>query len=166
MLGVVIGVGAVIALVAVGAGAQAQVVSQFQSLGSNLLTVTAAHELRLPARRLAPEHPPADPGRCGGDPRVGHQRQVDRAGLQQQRHRDLRQQDHLHQHHRRDGRIRRVRNWSVRSGRFIIADDDDDLAMVVVLGQTTVKNLFGSTQANPIGETIRINRQNYRWWGS
>ncbi len=40
MLGVVIGVGAVIALVAVGQGAQAQVVSQFQSLGSNLLTVS------------------------------------------------------------------------------------------------------------------------------
>ena len=41
MLGVVIGVGAVIALVAVGQGAQAQVVNQFQSLGSNLLTVVA-----------------------------------------------------------------------------------------------------------------------------
>ncbi len=39
MLGVVIGVGAVIALVAAGEGAQAQVVSQFESLGSNLLTV-------------------------------------------------------------------------------------------------------------------------------
>ena len=40
MLGVVIGVGAVIALVAVGQGTQAQVVSQFESLGSNLLTVS------------------------------------------------------------------------------------------------------------------------------
>src|SRR5215217_6423566 len=40
MLGIIIGVAAVIALVAVGQGAQQQVVSQFQSLGSNLLTVT------------------------------------------------------------------------------------------------------------------------------
>lgn len=40
MLGVVIGVGAVIALVAVGEGTQAQVVSQFEALGSNLLTVS------------------------------------------------------------------------------------------------------------------------------
>ena len=47
MLGVVIGVGAVISLVAVGQGAQAQVVSQFQSLGSNLLTVSSAQQLRL-----------------------------------------------------------------------------------------------------------------------
>ena len=45
MLGVVIGVAAVIALVAVGQGAQAQIVSQFQSLGSNLLTVTAGWQL-------------------------------------------------------------------------------------------------------------------------
>ena len=41
MLGIVIGVGAVISLVAVGKGAQAQVVNQFHSLGSNLLTVSA-----------------------------------------------------------------------------------------------------------------------------
>ena len=41
MLGVVIGVGAVIALVAVGQGTQAQVISRFAALGSNLLTVTA-----------------------------------------------------------------------------------------------------------------------------
>ena len=40
MLGIVIGVAAVISLVAVGQGAQAQVLSQFQSLGSNLVTVS------------------------------------------------------------------------------------------------------------------------------
>ena len=41
MLGIVIGVAAVISLVAVGKGAQAQVLSQFQALGSNLVTVSA-----------------------------------------------------------------------------------------------------------------------------
>jgi putative ABC transport system permease protein len=41
MLGVVIGIAAVIALVGVGKGAQAQVVSQFQSLGSNLLVISS-----------------------------------------------------------------------------------------------------------------------------
>ena len=53
MLGVVIGVGAVIALVAVGEGAQAQVVSQFQALGSNLLTVTARTNFGFPAAACA-----------------------------------------------------------------------------------------------------------------
>ena len=40
MLGIVIGVGAVIAMVAVGAGAQARLAEQIQSLGTNLITVT------------------------------------------------------------------------------------------------------------------------------
>ena len=55
MLGVVIGVGAVIALVAVGQGTQAQVVNQFQSLGSNLLTVTAGTNFGFSRRRPAAE---------------------------------------------------------------------------------------------------------------
>ena len=40
ILGMVIGVGAVIALVAAGAGAQAQVTERFESLGSNLLVIS------------------------------------------------------------------------------------------------------------------------------
>src|SRR5262249_44705628 len=39
MLGIIIGVGAVIAMVSVGAGAQARVAEQMQSLGSNLIVV-------------------------------------------------------------------------------------------------------------------------------
>src|ERR687891_563922 len=39
MLGIIIGVGAVIAMVGVGAGAQARVAEQIQSLGSNLIIV-------------------------------------------------------------------------------------------------------------------------------
>src|SRR6202040_2286233 len=39
MLGIVIGVGAVITMVAVGAGAQARVAEQIQSLGANMLIV-------------------------------------------------------------------------------------------------------------------------------
>ena len=39
MLGIIIGVGAVIAMVAVGAGASARVAEQIQSLGSNLIVV-------------------------------------------------------------------------------------------------------------------------------
>ena len=55
MLGIVIGVAAVIALVAVGQGAQAQVVNQFQSLGSNLLTVSAQQSFGFSAQRPANE---------------------------------------------------------------------------------------------------------------
>ena len=54
-----------------------------------------------------------------------------------------------------------VRNMAVSKGRFISAEDDNNLSPVVVLGPTVVENLFGSSTANAVGETIRINRQNY-----
>ena len=41
MLGIIIGVGAVIAMVGIGAGAQARVGEQIQSLGSNLIILTS-----------------------------------------------------------------------------------------------------------------------------
>jgi putative ABC transport system permease protein len=162
MLGVVIGVGAVIALVAVGEGAQAQVVSQFQSLGSNLLTVTARTNfgfqrggLRQSTRQLTLADVDAIRGLATSVKLIapdfganatsvtygGKTTSTGVTGVTEE--------------------YSIVRNWGVARGRFITADDDDNLAMVVVLGPTTVKNLFGSTQANPIGETVRINRQNF-----
>ena len=46
MLGIVIGVAAVIAMVAIGQGAQKQVQSQIASMGSNLLFVSAGNVTR------------------------------------------------------------------------------------------------------------------------
>ena len=106
MLGVVIGVGAVIALVAVGQGTQAQVVNQFQSLGSNLLTVTAVHELRLLARGFAAERPPADRSGRQRNQGAGDSGRHGGAGVQRQQHdRVVRGQDRLTQRHRRHGRV-------------------------------------------------------------
>ena len=161
MLGVVIGVGAVIALVAVGEGAQAQVVSQFQALGSNLLTVTARTNfgfqrggLRQSTRQLTSADVEAIRGLAtsvkliapdyGANATVTYGDKTTSTGITGVTE---------------DYSI--VRNWGVARGRFITSEDEDNLAMVVVLGPTTVKNLFGSTQANPIGETVRINRQNF-----
>jgi len=50
MLGIVIGVAAVIAMVAVGSGAQARVAEQIQSLGSNLIIVLPGSVISSGAR--------------------------------------------------------------------------------------------------------------------
>ncbi len=161
MLGVVIGVGAVIALVAVGRGAQAQVVSQLQSLGSNLLVVTSAtsfgfsrsglqqntrrltnadadaiRQLATAVRLVAPEYSTNATAAY-----MGKTTSTSVTGV--------------------TAEYAQVRNWNVARGRFITADDNENLAMVVVLGQAVVEDLFGSTLVNPVGETVRINRQNY-----
>lgn len=49
-----------------------------------------------------------------------------------------------------------VRAYKVEKGRFFTENDDLASARVAVLGQTVVANLFGEN-ANPVGKTIRIN---------
>jgi putative ABC transport system permease protein len=160
MLGVVIGVAAVIALVAVGNGAQAQVVSQFESLGSNLLTVStetsfgfrpggllesvtqlssaeveAIQGLATAVRLVAPQYNSNATATHGGNTA-----NLTVYGVTPE--------------------YAEVRNWTLAGGRFVSDEDNANLA-AVVLGQTAVEDLFGSTLVNPIGQTIRLNRQNY-----
>ncbi len=162
MLGIVIGVAAVISLVAVGQGAQAQVLSQFQSLGSNLVTVSpmqsfgfrtgglqtsstaltmadvkAIEALADSVSLVAPVYSSNATATYGGNTTSTSINGVTEA-------------------------YATVRNQTVSLGRFITTADNDKTAMVVVLGTTVVEDLFGSTSVNPVGETIRISRQNYK----
>ena len=162
MLGVVIGVGAVIALVAAGEGARAQVVSQFESLGSNLLTVspftsfgfsrsglqTSSTELTMDdveaIEALATSVALVAPSYSGNGTMTyaGETTSASITGV--------------------TAEYAAVNNWQLTLGRFVTAADNDNLAMVVVLGPSMVEDLFGSQTVNPVGETIRINRQNYQ----
>src|SRR5512133_2091493 len=162
MLGVVIGVGAVISLVAVGQGAQARVVSQFASLGSNLLTVSSAQNfgfsrqgLQTQSRRLTNADRDAiaalattikyiAPEYSSGNATVTYGGKTTSTGVTGV-----------------TAEYAPVRNWSLARGRFISAEDNTKLATVVVLGQQVVTDLFGSATANPVGQVVRINRQNY-----
>jgi putative ABC transport system permease protein len=161
MLGVVIGVGAVIALVAAGEGARAQVVSQFESLGSNLLTVspftsfsfsrgglqTSSSELTMDdveaIEALATSVALVAPSYSGNGTMTyaGETTSASITGV--------------------TADYAAVNNWQLARGRFISTADNDNLAMVVLLGPSMVEDLFGSETVNPIGETVRINRQNY-----
>ena len=161
MLGVVIGVAAVIALVAVGQGAQAQIINQFQALGSNLLTVSAGanfgfsrsglqqntrpltdkdveaiRALATTVKLVAPDY--------SANATVVYQGKTTSTSISGVT------TDYA-----------TVRNWSVERGRFVSAQDTSNLALVVVLGQTVVEDLFGSALVNPVGEVVRINRQPY-----
>ena len=161
MLGIVIGVAAVIALVAAGTGAQAQVVSQFQSLGSNLVTVTAMSNfgfsqdgLQQSSRALTMNDVNAIKSLATSVSQVaplysanatvtygGSTTSTTINGVTEE--------------------YATVRNTTVTRGRFLTQGDNENVAMVVVLGTSVVEDLFGSSEVNAIGETVRINRQNY-----
>jgi putative ABC transport system permease protein len=162
MLGVVIGVAAVIALVAVGQGTQAQVVSQFQSLGSNLLTVSPFTNfdfrrggLQQNVRQLTDADVDAIRGLATAIARVAPEYRANNTTVSYAGKTASPEVTGV------TADYAPVRNWTVSRGRFIAPEDDDNLAMVAVLGPQVVTDLFGSASVDPIGETIRINRQNY-----
>lgn len=161
MLGVVIGVAAVIALVAVGKGAQAQVVSQFESLGSNLLAVSAGTNfgfsrggLRENTKSLTNAEVDAITALATAVKLVAPQYNANATATYGGKTTNLSVNGVTDAYGA-------VRNYKVSNGRFISAEDNANLAAVVILGQTVVEDLFGSTLVNPVGQTVRINRQNY-----
>jgi putative ABC transport system permease protein len=161
MLGIIIGVGAVIALMAAGAGARAQVTEQFQSLGSNLLTISARGRMF----------------------RGVGQGSTSSSGLSSKDAEDIVSLSQtisgIAPEYETNGQIafgsnntqtsvlgvtpayQMLNNWTVERGRFVQTTDVERLAKVAVLGATTAQDLFGTTVLSPIGKMIKINRQNY-----
>ena len=156
MLGVVIGVAAVVTMMAVGAGAQARVEEQIRSLGSNLIIVISGSittgGVRLgtgsqltvtedDARALENEIDGVEvaaPLVRGGVQVVAATLNWSTAlfGVTPS--------------------FFEARDWGMASGRPLAADDVDGAAKVALLGQTTAQNLFAD--ADPIGQVIRINK--------
>ncbi|MGI6374517.1 MAG: ABC transporter permease [Anaerolineae bacterium] len=157
MLGIIIGTGAVIALLSVGEGAKAAITSQIQSIGSNLvfvfpgrfeqtsgysqnyapLTLEDAQALADPAlaphvAAVAPIVDRSFPVTAGGDAL-----QVEVVGS--------------------TAEFEFVRNYPVEFGAFLSEPDTASEARVVVLGAATARKLFGE-EALALGETVRINR--------
>ncbi len=162
MLGIIIGVGAVIALVAAGAGAQAQVRERFESLGANLLVVTAR---AAPFRGVSQEAAGAQ-SLTNDDVQAIAQLARSVAAIAPQY--SLRASVAYGDRNTQTSVLGvtasylQVGNWRVARGRFI---DDLDLlnqGKVAILGASVAEELFGSTLVDPLGKTIKINRQNYQ----
>ena len=157
MLGIIIGVAAVIAMVAVGAGAQARVEDQIKSLGSNLIIILSGNFTSGGARmgsgsQLTITEDDAyaiaarDPGVQAAAPHAARQR-AGRLRQQQLVHADPRHHAGVPRGAPMGGRRAAARSTSRTSTRA---------AKVVLLGQTVARTLFGD--ADPVGETVRIRR--------
>ena len=154
MLGVIIGVGAVIAMVAIGEGAKARVAKQMERLGSNRLTVYAGAVTRG-GRRLGGARittlTEADaqailtevPGVTRVAPRVRGSAQVVYGNKNWHPVFTGTTPDFL-----------RIMNWDVESGSNFTEEDMLLNRKVVLIGQTVSKELFGDEY--PVGQTVRI----------
>jgi macrolide transport system ATP-binding/permease protein len=160
MLGILIGVAAVVAMLALGRGAQNAIEAQLASLGSNLLV------LRQGALRVG-----------GVSQGAGMTTRITFEDVQAIRDSvdEIRESSPTV-----SGRVQVTfadRNWSTQVqgttsayarmhaaqpdvGRFFSDDENQKRTRVAVVGRTVVRELFGSQ--NPIGEMIKINRVNFQ----
>ena len=139
MLGVFIGVAALIAMVAVGQGANEAVRKQIESLGTNLRRGAAGrqHDGRH-ARRLR-QRLDADGRRRAGDPPREHGGQRGQLSDPPVRARSqYGNQNWTTSIQGVSANYPPITNWRIAAGRAISADDEARAALVVVIGQTVV----------------------------
>jgi len=156
MLGIIIGVAAVIAMVAVGAGAQERVNAQIESLGANLLIIFNASSRQGGARQGAGSRLSLTL-----DDALAIQEEIDAVALSSPTVAGRTQLifGNLNWSATTQGTTPEyfpLREWHVVAGRPFGPDDVRRATKVAVLGQTVVENLF--VDQNPVGETIRIKK--------
>ncbi len=156
MLGIIIGVWSVVALLAIGNGAQQAIIDQVQGIGTNLLSVSPGQPDQRPGaegiepltlddaeaiRRAVPEVAFVAPVLQGAAQIVGgdFSRTVQVSGVTPV--------------------YATVRTQEIGRGQFITEQAEAAARNVVVLGQQLAEDIFGTS--DPIGERVRINNQSF-----
>jgi putative ABC transport system permease protein len=156
MLGIIIGVGAVIAMVAIGSGAQARVAEQLQALGANMIFLfpgsTTSGGLRAGAGSSVT---------LTEDDAWTIQRDVQGvvAAAPTMRGSGQLVWGNLNWSTMIVGVTPEyfdARDWPTSSGRVLNQEDVDGAAKVAILGQTVAQSLFGDT--DPIGQIVRVKK--------
>jgi putative ABC transport system permease protein len=160
MLGIIIGVGAVIGMVSIGQGAQMMVQDQIQSIGTNIIFVwpgsISSGGVRLGAgavSTLTDEDVLAIEREC---PLVAAASPIVRATAQIV----FGDQNWFTQIQGTNQEFSRIRNWPLQSGDFFTDADIRAASRVIVLGKTVVANLFPGT--NPVGQIVRVRELPFR----
>ncbi|MFA6897286.1 MAG: ABC transporter permease [Patescibacteria group bacterium] len=160
MLGMIIGVGSVISIMAIGAGAQSYVFSQLEVFGGNMVGVTpgASEEDGPPASVFGVvittltyddaegikkiEHVTAVTPYANGNMKVSYRdkaKNVDFSGVTSD--------------------FMEVENSKIAEGRFLVEDEDGTVERNAVLGSEIAKDLF--EDENPLGKKIKIGQESF-----
>jgi len=157
ILGIVIGIGSVIAMISIGQGATGTIESSIQSLGSNLITVMPGFQRsfsqlsasRGSAQTLTVEDAEAILNQVSNVLAVAPQTS--------QRYQIVAEGNNTNtQVIGTTASYITIRNVEIKEGSFISEQNVSSYSKVAVLGPTTRDDLFGEN-ANPIGKTIKIN---------
>jgi len=154
MLGIIIGVSAVIAMIAVGSGAKAQITAHIASIGSNLLIVRSGSSTSGGLRMGSGTVPTLTV-----DDSEAILNEVPSVRLVAPELSGIAQVVHGNQNWSTSiigtmPEMLEIRNWPVVSGRPFTQQDVNGATKVCLLGWTVMENLFGG--GNPIGQIVRI----------
>lgn len=156
MLGIIIGVGAVIAMIAIGKGAQARVEEQIKSLGANLMIILPGSITASGVRTGSGANQ-----NLTEDDAYALQRDVEEVGAAAPSRRGSGQL--IAGNANWSAPIQGVtpeffdaRDWSLDAGRTFEPQELSGAGKVAILGQTTARQLFGD--GDPLDQTIRVRK--------
>ena len=163
MLGMIIGVGAVIAMVGLGKGAQSTIEEQVKAAGTNLITVMAGNFTQGGVRQgggMSTTLTPEDAEALRQLPGV----QYLAAAVSSRAQVVAGNQNWSTQIQGTDVELPLIRNWPNKFGSFFTSQDVQSAAKVCILGQTVSDNLFGP-DVDPTGQVIRVKNQPFKVLG-
>ena len=160
MLGIIIGVGAVIAMVSLGLGMQEKVKENISSMGSNLLIVMSGGRTAN-GQRIAS----GSGAHLTYDDAKAIEKNVDgikyvAPGVQSSYQLVAGNQNWNTQVQGMTPNIIDIRNYTIKTGRMYTEKELTSLDRVCVIGQTVADNLF--PEGDPVGKTVRINKAPFR----
>ena len=158
MLGIIIGVAAVISMLALGNGAQKQILDKVTSMGADLLIVSSGMPPKQGVRGSRAETLKLDDAQALLEkiPDVLMLSPVVQGNGQFKYYNENTSSTILGT----ADTYFTIRNYEVEKGRGFTESECDRMARVAVLGPTTVENLFGET--DPLEETVKINGKNFK----
>ncbi|HMF62203.1 MAG TPA: ABC transporter permease [Vicinamibacterales bacterium] len=163
MLGMIIGVGAVITMVALGKGAQSTIEAQVKAAGTNLITVMAGNFTQGGVRQgggMSTTLTVDDAEALRRVPGV----QYAAAGVNSRAQVIAGNQNWSTSIQGTDVDFPLIRNWAMKYGTFFTPLDVTGAQKVAVLGQTVADNLFGP-DTDPTGQIIRVKNQPFKILG-
>jgi len=160
MLGIVIGVAAVIAMLSIGRGAQASITSRIESMGTNLIYVSPGSTSQGGVQSAA--------GSAGTLTLDDAEALESVANVEAVASTTNSFVQAVYQSQNTNTRVmgvtpgyQTVGSLTLEDGEFITEDQQNARSLVVVLGSSVAENLFGST-AGAVGQKVRLNGQPYK----
>ena len=161
MLGMIIGVAAVIAMVALGKGAQSSIENQIKSAGTNIINVMSGNFMAMGVHQGSGASNTLTVEDANAIRQQIQTAQYVAAGVSTRSQIIAGNQNWQTRIQGTDVDFPLMRAWPVKDGSFFTSQDVTSATKVVVLGSVVSKNLFGE-DVDPTGQIVRIKSQPFK----